>query len=174
MFGSVTYGLLITLSFMGWLPDISEFVKEAVLILTGEPEDALKEYELLVLSIPTSAVLTLIWLFLVNLNAFSWILYNIGVIKFDQQHSFISTTLECPPNSILVIRIWDFENGRIYKGELESFKESGDFISLKLNEVEICDVSGDVLGKAERYIYSRPISNFEFEIITIKEKKCNK
>ena len=48
MFGSVTYGFLIILSFLGWLPDISEFVKEAVLIFTGESKDVPKEYELLV------------------------------------------------------------------------------------------------------------------------------
>ena len=170
MFGSFTYGLLITLSFFGWLPDISEFVKEAVLILTGKNEDVPKEYELLAFSIPASAILTLIWLFLVNINAFSWILYRIGVIKSAQPSSLISVALECPLNSVLMIRIRDFESGRSYKGELDSFDESHGAIKLMLNDVEICDTVENILGKAKQYVYSRSTQNFEFEIITIKEK----
>ena len=170
MFGSFTYGLLITLSFFGWLPDISEFVKEAVLILTEDSKDVPKEYELLVFSIPTSAILTLIWLYLVNIKAFSWLLFKIGVIKSAHQFSLIYAALDCSPNIILMIRIRDFESGRSYKGELDSFDESQGAIKLILNDVEICNIDGNILGKAEQYVYSRSTQNFEFEIITRKER----
>ena len=170
MFGSFTYGLLITLSFFGWLPDISEFVKEAVLILTEESKDVPKEYELLVFSIPTSAILILIWLYLVNINAFPWFLFKIGVTKSIQPMSLISAALICFPDYILMIRIRDFESGRSYKGELDSFDQTQGAIKLILNDVEICNKDGSILGKAEQYVYSRSTQNFEFEIITRKEK----
>ena len=173
LFGSVTYGFVVTLKILGWLPDISEFIKEAVFILTGESEVDTRKYELLVYSIPVSAVLTTIWLFLVKIDAFTRGLLKIGAIKIDQQISLIYSALECSPNSILIIRIWDFENGRSYNGELESFEILHGEICLILNKVKICGIDGNVLGKAEQYIYSRLTKNFEFEIITVKEKQCN-
>ena len=81
MFGFCVYGCLITLSILGWLPDISEFVKEAVFIITGEADNVPREYELLVLSIPVSMVLIPFWLFLVEIDAFTVILGYIHVIR---------------------------------------------------------------------------------------------
>ena len=171
LFGSVTYGFVVTLKILGWLPDISEFIKEAVFILTGESEVDTRKYELLVYSIPVSAVLTTIWLFLVKIDAFSWSLYKFKVIEIDQQMSLISESLKNPPNQVMILRILDFENGQSYKGELESFEILHGEICLILNKVEICGINGDVLGKAEQYVYSRSTKNFEFEIVTVKEKK---
>ena len=173
LFGSVTYGFVVTLKILGWLPDISEFIKEAVFILTGESEVDTRKYELLVYSIPVSAVLTAIWLFLVKIDAFSRSLHEIGAIKIDQRTNVISEALKCPSNLMLLIRVCDFENGRFYKGELKSFEILHGEICLILNKVEICGIDGNVLGKAEQYIYSRLTKNFEFEIITVKEKLCN-
>ena len=170
-FGSVTYGLLITLRYFGWLPDISEFVKEAVVILSGETENIPSEYELLVLSIPTSAVLTLIWLFLVNVNAFTLLLLKIRVIQPSRLVSFMESALDCPPNSKLVVRIMDVDSGRSYKGELDSFEESPGVIKLLLLEVEISDFSGKVVDKSERFIYSCATNKLQYEVITLKEKK---
>ena len=174
LFGSLTYVPLIILEYFGWLPDISEFVKESVHIFTGGSEEVPKKYELLVFSIPTSAVLTVIWLFLGKINAFTRFLINIGAIKSARQVSLISAALECPSDSTLIVRIWDFENDRSLKGELDGFDEFQDVISLILKKVEICDIDGNVLNKVNHYIFSRPIKNFEFEIITTKEKTCNK
>ena len=174
LFGSITYGFVVTLKILGWLPDISEVVKEAVFILTGESEVDTRKYELLVFSIPVSAVLTVTWLFLGKINAFTRFLVKIGAIKIDRQISLISAALECPSDFTLIIRIWDFENGRSLKGELDSFDEFQGIISLILNDVEICDIDGNVLSKVNHYIFSRSIKNFEFEIITTKEKKCRK
>ena len=171
LFGSVTYGFVVTLKILGWLPDISEFIKEAVFILTGESEVDTRKYELLVYSIPVSAVLTTIWLFLVKIDAFSRSLHEIGAIKIDQQMSLLSDALKYPPNHVMILRILDFKNGRSYKGELESFKETNGVISVILNNIEICDINGNIQSNAKQYVYSRSIKNFEFEIVTIKEKK---
>ena len=170
LFGSLTYVPLIILEYFGWLPDISEFVEEAVHIFTGSSSGVPRKYELLVFSIPTSAVLTVIWLFLVEVDSFTRLLIKIGAIESTREVSLISAALECPPDSALIIRIWDLENGRSLKGVLDSFDEFQDVISLILKEVEICDIDGNVLSKVSHYIISRPTKNFEFEIITIKEK----
>ena len=106
-----------------------------------------------------------------NINAFSWLLYQIGTIESAHPISILTLAFECPPNSKLVIRIRDFESGRSYKGELDSFNESQGAITLLLKDVEICNIDGNILGKANQYVYSRTTQSFEFEIITIKEYK---
>ena len=171
LFGAFTYGVIVTLRYLGWLPDISKFVQEAALILTGEEEEVPPEYELLVLSIPVVGVLTLIWLYLVNIDAFSRLLTKVRILKRDRQIDFISAALNCPPNCVLLIRIWDFENKRTYKGEIERFEESPKFIRVLLNEVEICDIDGNLLLNTEKFMYSCTNQNFQFDIISIKEKK---
>ena len=171
MFGFCVYGCLITLSIFGWLPDISEFVKDAVFILTGEVDNVHREYELLVLSIPVSLVLIPFWLYLVEIDAFTVILGYIRVIKPGKLISIIELALECPPNSILVLRILDVESGRSYKGELKSYDELNNVSSILLIKVEICDLSGKILENAERFMYSCATNKLQFEVITIKEKK---
>ena len=172
LFGAITYGVLIILRYFGWLPDISKFVQEAAFILTGEKEEVPPEYELLVLSIPTSVVLTLIWLNLVEIDAFKKLLAKIHIIKSAKLVSFISGALDCPPNCVLLIRIWDYKNDRSYKGELQAFEESPDFIQILLKEVEICDIKGNVLINTEKFMYTCETKHFQFDIITIKEMQC--
>ena len=171
MFGFCIYGFLIIFSIFGWLPDISEFVKEAVFIITGVVENVPREYELLVLSIPVSVVFILLWLYLVEIDAFTVILGYIRVIKPVKQTSIIELALERPPNSILVVRILDVESGRSYKGELRGYEELNNVYNILLIKVEICDLSCKVLDNAERFIYSCPTNKLQFEVITIKEKK---
>ena len=172
LFGAFTYGVIVTLRYLGWLPDISKFVQEAALILTGEEEEVPPEYELLVLSIPVSVVLTLIWLYLLEIDTFTKLLAKIHVIKRTKLVSFISGALDCPPNCVLLIRIWDYKNNRSYKGELQAYEELVDTMKVLLKEVEICDINGNVLINTEKFMYSCETKNFQFDVLTIKEKRC--
>ena len=174
LFGAVTYGVIITFRYLGWLPDISKFVQEAALILTGRDEKVPPEYELLILSLPISVILTLIWLYLLEIKAFNKFLAKIRVVKRTKLISFIEGALQCPPNCVLLIRIWDYKNDRSYKGKLRAFEESLDFIRLLLNEVEICDINGNILTNTEKFMYTCETKNFQFDIVSIKEKQCYK
>ncbi len=171
LFGAFTYGVIVTLRYLGWLPDISKFVQEAALILTGEEEEVPPEYELLILSLPVSVILTLIWLYLVEIKAFKKFLAKIRVVKRTKLVSFISGALDCPSNCVLLIRIWDFKNDRSYKGVLQAFEELGDIVKVLLKEVEICEINGNVLINTEKFMYTCETKNFQFDIITIKEKR---
>ena len=171
LFGVTTYCFLIIFKYFGWLPDISKFVQDVAFILTGKVEEVTPEYELLILSIPVVVVLTLIWLYLVEIDAFTWFLTKIRIIKTREQSSFMSAALECPQDCVLILRIWDFKNGRSFKGVLGVFEESLDSIQILLNEVEVCDIHGNVLFNTKRYMYSCETKNFQFDVISIKEKK---
>ena len=169
LFGAVAYSILV-LSFklVGVVIDIPVSIENPILKLGMDFK--LKDYELeMLLALPTTLGLAILWFYAVKYGWISKFLYKIRAVTPLQEESLMTSILEDSVGTILKVCVWDNNRDFTYIGKLMRFIEGKELITVLLEEVTICNLEGEVIRKTDQFIYTCPIKDFKIEIINQKE-----
>ena len=169
LFGAVAYSILVLgFKVVDMVIDIPITVENPILKL-GENFE-LKDYELeILLALPTTLGLAILWFYSVKYQWISKFLYKIRAVTPLQEKSLMATILEGLEGTIQKVCVWDNKRDFLYFGKLMTYVEEKELIKIHLEEVTICNLEGEVIRKTDQFIYTCPVKDFKIEIINQEE-----
>ena len=172
LFGAFAYSMLaFGFKLIDMVIDIPISIENPILKLGEDFKPVDYELEVL-LSLPTTLGLAILWFYAEKYQWISKFLYKIRAVTPLQEKSLMATILENPKGTIRKVCVWDNERDFLYFGKLMRFIEEKELVKVYLEEVTICNLEGEVIRKTDQFIYTCPVKDFKIEI-TNQEENTN-
>ncbi|MEM1065983.1 MAG: DUF6338 family protein [Pseudomonadota bacterium] len=151
LFGMFTYAVLYLLyGWMGWAFSVEGFELQGSRLLSTEFLDEI------LLSVPLSVTLAIIWMYLQNYRLFMRVLHWLRATQRFGDQDVWTFTLNSSLPHVEYVNIRMFETGFTYSGWVNSFSENEDMREILLKDAYIYNVEGDQVGRVPHIYLAFP------------------